>query len=79
MGPKQTYIFLHSKGNHKRQPTEWEKIVANDAADKGLIFKICKQVITLISKTTTTTKKTHNNNKKPTEKWAEDLNRHFSK
>ena len=26
----------------KRQPTEWEKIFANDAADKGLIYKIHK-------------------------------------
>ena len=26
----------------KRQPTEWEKIFANDATDKGLIFKIYK-------------------------------------
>ena len=24
----------------KRQPTEWEKMLANDAIDKGLIFKI---------------------------------------
>ena len=24
----------------KRQPSEWEKIVANETADKGLIFKI---------------------------------------
>ena len=29
----------------KRQPTEWEKIVANDATDKGLISKIYKQLI----------------------------------
>ena len=28
----------------KRQPMEWEKIVANDATDKGLICKIDKQV-----------------------------------
>ena len=26
----------------KRQPTEWEKIFANDATDKELISKICK-------------------------------------
>ena len=40
MGPYQNYKLLHSKGNrkkNKRQPTEWEKIVANDATDKGLI------------------------------------------
>ena len=28
---------LHSKG---KQPTEWEKIFANDATNKGLISKI---------------------------------------
>ena len=28
----------------KRQPMEWEKLVANDAADKGLISKIYKQL-----------------------------------
>ena len=31
----------------KRQPTEWEKIFANDISDKGLIFKICKELIKL--------------------------------
>ena len=29
----------------KRQPTEWEKIVANHATDKELISKIYKQLI----------------------------------
>ena len=42
MGPNQTYKLLQSKGNHKnkqtnkkqkRQPTEWEKIFANDVTD----------------------------------------------
>ena len=27
----------------KRQPMDWEKIFANNAADKGLIFKIYEQ------------------------------------
>ena len=29
----------------KRQPTEWEKIFANEATDKGLISKIYKQLM----------------------------------
>ena len=32
--------FLHNKGNYKqmkRQPSEWEKIIANEATDKELI------------------------------------------
>ena len=29
----------------KRQPTEWEKIFANDVSDKALISKIYKELV----------------------------------
>ena len=33
----------------KRQPSEWEKIIATEATDKELISKIYKQLLKLIS------------------------------
>ena len=34
----------------KRQPSEWEKIIASEITDKGLISKIYKQLIQLIAR-----------------------------
>ena len=41
----------------KRQPTDWQKIFANDVTDKGLISKIYKQFIELKYKTKQTLSK----------------------
>ena len=51
----------------KTQPSEWEKMVANETTDKGLISKIYKQIIQLNARKTTQSE------------WEKDLNRHFPK
>ena len=53
----------------KRQPSEWEKIIANEATDKQPISKKYKQLLQLNSRKINDLIK----------KWAKELNRHFSK
>ena len=50
----------------KRQPSEWEKIIANETTNKGLISKIYKQLMQL------NTRKIND----PIKNWAKELNGH---
>ena len=60
---------MESISKVKRQSSKWEKIIANETIDKGLISKIYKQLVQFNAI------KTNN----PIKKWENYLNRHFSK
>ena len=51
----------------KKQPSEWEKVIKNEANEKELITKIYKQLLQLNSRKIND----------PLKKWAKELNRHF--
>ena len=53
----------------KRQPSEWEKIIANKTTDKELISNIYKKLLQLNSRKIDD----------PIKKWAKELDRHVSK
>ena len=66
------YNFCMAKETVTRmnwQPTEWEKIFAVYPSDKGLISRIYKELKQIYKKETN----------KPIQKWAKDMNRHFTK
>ena len=42
---KSFYTMKETVSKVKRQPSEWEKIIANEATDKELISKIYKQLL----------------------------------
>ena len=47
---KSFYTTKETISKVKRQPSEWEKIIANEATDKQLISKIYKQLLQLNSR-----------------------------
>ena len=68
---KHTSLCSAKETIHKtiRKPTEWEKIGADDGPTMGVISNICKQHMQLDKEKETTR----------SNKWEEDLSRHFSR
>ena len=60
---KSFYTAKETISKLKKQPSEWEKIIANETTDKRLISKIYKQLIQLYAR------KTNN----PIQKWGKNL------
>ena len=48
---KSFYTRKETVSKVKRQPSEWEKIMADETTDKGLISKIYKQLMLLNKQT----------------------------
>jgi hypothetical protein len=72
MGLHKTKKFCSTKemaSKLKRPPTEWEKIFATYTSDKGLIPRIYRELKKLNSRKIN----------EPIKKWANELNRTFSK
>ena len=67
--PKSFCTMKETISKVKRQPSQWEKIIANEATDKELLSKIYKQLLQLKSR------KLNDSIKKS----AKELNRQFSK
>ena len=65
---KSFYTAKETVSKVKRQLSEWEKTIANETIDKGLISKTYKQLIQLNAR------KINN----PVKRWKKYLNRHFS-
>ena len=68
-GSSSSSILKETISKVKKQPSDWEKIIATEATDKGLISKIYKQLLRLNSRKIND----------PMKKWGKKLNRHFSK
>ena len=66
---KSFYTTKETMSKVKRQPSEWEKIIANEATDKELMSKLYKQLLQLNSRKIND----------PIKKWAKELNRHSPK